>query len=69
VPQPLLVYYYLEPDAVYAPLFAYLGGNPWATRSLPVHSSEGRPAELTGGRAHSAYNQRRARGEEPRFGR
>jgi len=31
VPQPLLVYYYLEPDAVYAPLFAYSGGNPWAT--------------------------------------
>jgi len=68
VPQPLSVYYYLEPGAVYAPLFAYLGGGPWARRSMPVHSSQDRPTELTGGRTRHGYSQPLARGEEPRFG-
>jgi len=43
VSQPLSVYYYLEPGAVYAPLFAYSGGIPWAKGSVPMHPSQGRP--------------------------
>jgi len=68
VPQPLSVYYFFEPDAVYAPLFAYLDGGPWALRSLPVDSTKDRPIERAGGRTHRGYNQPTARGEGPRFG-
>jgi len=68
VPQPLSVYYYLEPGAVYAPLLAYSGGTPWAKGSVPMHSSQGRPTGLLGGQARLSYHQRQARGEEPRFG-
>jgi len=43
------VYYYLEPDAVYAPLFAYSGGIPWAKGPCPcIQARDGRP-DITAG--------------------
>jgi len=52
VPQPLSVYYYFEPGAVYAPLFAYLDGDPWATAILALAFKQG-PSDRACRRANS----------------
>jgi len=61
VPQPLSVYYYLEPGAVYAPLFAYSGGIPWAEGPCPcIQARDGLPDFAAGELAWRTINARRA---------
>jgi len=59
--QPLSVYYYLEPDAVYASLFAYSGGIPWAESPCPcIQARDGQPDVTAGELARRSIDAGRA---------